>query len=328
MVEGTDTKAASESGRKRAVLILENGLIAFNIFGGAINLIICGIVAYKKQKPTYRWLFIFEAALLFYAACILISHHYLDGLHRDLPAVWSVIANYAFLFMFLVWNRFLLVRKEVSERTGRETALLVMALVCAVLWTMDSIFFTDAFFVQNLAGNSISTLAGLAFMLMVIVCYVIDLKHESNRMIWVITITLIVYIIYIQYIDVSTGTEWFDAGILQVITVHSCLASCAVISLMVLIFALLNVAKEISIDEDERMIVSAEQLKNEYGISRRELDVLNLIYRGATNQEIAEELFISENTVKKHVNNIFKKLSVSTRVDLMSTYKITFTSKN
>ena len=97
---------------------------------------------------------------------------------------------------------------------------------------------------------------------------------------------------------------------------------------MVLIFALLNVAKEISIDEDERMIVSAEQLKNEYGISRRELDVLNLIYRGATNQEIAEELFISENTVKKHVNNIFKKLSVSTRVDLMSTYKITFTSKN
>ena len=48
-------------------------------------------------------------------------------------------------------------------------------------------------------------------------------------------------------------------------------------------------------------------------LSQRELQVLRLIAAGKTNRAIAEELFISEKTVARHVSNIFDKLGVSTR---------------
>jgi len=49
------------------------------------------------------------------------------------------------------------------------------------------------------------------------------------------------------------------------------------------------------------------------GISERELEVLVLIVKGASNQEIADQLFLSVSTVKSHISNIFIKLEVSRR---------------
>ncbi|MFJ2028525.1 response regulator [Streptosporangium sp. NPDC087985] len=48
-------------------------------------------------------------------------------------------------------------------------------------------------------------------------------------------------------------------------------------------------------------------------LSRRELEVLGLIARGATNRKIAAELFITEATVKTHLLHIFAKLEVNDR---------------
>jgi DNA-binding NarL/FixJ family response regulator len=48
-------------------------------------------------------------------------------------------------------------------------------------------------------------------------------------------------------------------------------------------------------------------------LSGREVEVLRLLAAGKTNRSIAQELFISEKTVARHVSNIFDKLRVSTR---------------
>lgn len=48
-------------------------------------------------------------------------------------------------------------------------------------------------------------------------------------------------------------------------------------------------------------------------VSDREFDVLQLIYDGNTNQQIAEKLFVSINTVKKHINNAYLKLDAASR---------------
>ena len=51
----------------------------------------------------------------------------------------------------------------------------------------------------------------------------------------------------------------------------------------------------------------------ELGITRREHEILELIAHGLSNREIADKLFVSENTVKTHSSRLFEKLSAKRR---------------
>ncbi|RCG27339.1 DNA-binding response regulator [Sphaerisporangium album] len=50
------------------------------------------------------------------------------------------------------------------------------------------------------------------------------------------------------------------------------------------------------------------------GLSKREAEVMELIATGHSNGEIAQRLFLSEKTVKNHVNRIYSKLGADSRV--------------
>lgn len=50
-----------------------------------------------------------------------------------------------------------------------------------------------------------------------------------------------------------------------------------------------------------------------HALSERELEVAWLLYRGYTNRQIGEELYIAETTVKKHVSHIYQKMDVQSR---------------
>ena len=50
-----------------------------------------------------------------------------------------------------------------------------------------------------------------------------------------------------------------------------------------------------------------------HGLSERELQVLRLVAAGKSNHAIAVELFLSDHTVRRHLQNIFRKLGVSSR---------------
>lgn len=53
-----------------------------------------------------------------------------------------------------------------------------------------------------------------------------------------------------------------------------------------------------------------------YGLTPRELEVVNSIVEGCSNKDIAKQFTISEETVKRHLSNIFDKTGVSTRLEL------------
>jgi len=65
--------------------------------------------------------------------------------------------------------------------------------------------------------------------------------------------------------------------------------------------------------EDQTFLNDFAQ-KNE--VSQRELEVIKLLLQGKTNKEIQDILFISFNTVKNHIYNIYQKLGVNSRGQL------------
>jgi two-component system, NarL family, response regulator LiaR len=64
-----------------------------------------------------------------------------------------------------------------------------------------------------------------------------------------------------------------------------------------------------------------EATLNELGLSRRELEVLELMATGLSNQEIAAKLFVSLNTIKTHTSKVFEKLDVKRRTQAVEKAK-------
>ena len=72
------------------------------------------------------------------------------------------------------------------------------------------------------------------------------------------------------------------------------------------------IVKEVPVPAIQPFTVNEQRLKD-LGITRRELEILELIAQGMSNREIADKLFVSENTVKTHSSRLFDKLGARRR---------------
>ena len=72
------------------------------------------------------------------------------------------------------------------------------------------------------------------------------------------------------------------------------------------------VVKEVPVPAGEPFVLD-EKKREGLGVTRRELEILELISQGLSNREIAGKLFVSENTVKTHSSRVFYKLGAKRR---------------
>jgi len=72
------------------------------------------------------------------------------------------------------------------------------------------------------------------------------------------------------------------------------------------------------VTNQEILTTALNKTKKIYSISKREMDVFELIVQGLSNKEISDKLFISEHTVKNHITRIFQKLMVNDRLQAMA----------
>jgi DNA-binding NarL/FixJ family response regulator len=83
---------------------------------------------------------------------------------------------------------------------------------------------------------------------------------------------------------------------------------------------LINAKKPHAVAVSSNLQMNGEAVKK-IGISPREYEVLELIAYGHSNQEIADKLFVSLNTVKTHSTNLFSKLDVKRRTQAVQKAK-------
>ena len=76
---------------------------------------------------------------------------------------------------------------------------------------------------------------------------------------------------------------------------------------------------EAAVGDIPAMLKRFEHARNEalkFGLTRRELEVVRGVVTGESNHEIAARLRIADNTVKRHMANVFNKVGASSRVEL------------
>lgn len=96
--------------------------------------------------------------------------------------------------------------------------------------------------------------------------------------------------------------------------------------IVAILFTALGIWAGLKLTRKKIVLVGPQFILNEpellrLGISKRELEVLESISRGLSNQQIADKLFVSLNTIKTHSSNLFLKLEVSRRTQAVQRAK-------
>lgn len=80
------------------------------------------------------------------------------------------------------------------------------------------------------------------------------------------------------------------------------------------------IEKEVYINNNNAFILNEGEVAR-LGLSKRELEVLQLMAEGFSNREIAERLFVSLNTIKTHTSKLFEKMDVKRRTQAIEKAK-------
>jgi len=144
------------------------------------------------------------------------------------------------------------------------------------------------------------------------------IKHKHSILYGVSLAALLFLLKWLElrFVIFDHGLEVYIAAIAILFTV---LGIWLAIKLMKPKIKTVLVEKEVYISNSP-FILNEKQLTS-LGISKRELDVLQLMAQGFSNGEIAEQLFVSLNTVKTHSSNLFLKLDVKRRTQAIEKAK-------
>ncbi|MCK4837053.1 MAG: hypothetical protein KAT17_10455, partial [Candidatus Aminicenantes bacterium] len=90
---------------------------------------------------------------------------------------------------------------------------------------------------------------------------------------------------------------------------------------VIILISILHLLRMRHITEKLKSEAVVERFFNKKGISSREREIILLILKGMSNKQIEDELYISLGTVKNHAFNIYKKLQINSRVQLVTLFK-------
>ncbi len=217
-----------------------------------------------------------------------------------------------------------------------------------VIWIFSAAHIWDVdFIIVNLSSRMLFVMLDILFCLLsmlVVVIYVIRGQMQvesrlSSSYIFAVSMALMVYAIwqFMHYIELFSGLS--APGVWQPNPLNATAFFLFFTNLITLIYVYHNdfASLFLSVKEEVQPVLPGVELPaaekdieagvteqppladiaNERSLTPREIEVMEYVFKGFNNAEIADELYISQNTVKHHVYNLFKKLEVSNRVELI-----------
>lgn len=302
--------------------------IAVIVLGG-VTLPLTLILQLKEKDKYHRALTLFVGAIFIYMITDFVTYYFIgETVSADVKFAMITISDIFFCALTLAWM-YLIQIFIGAENVLKTRYLVLLTVVYAVISQGLSISlgryssYSMYLEVEEGLGSVVLQWSNVIYVVAVIlVClwsafYVGKTTHERKAQ-WLKLLLILSLMIYMLYVAVWDYMTW--------VRPEEKLINIYALDPMLLLYAFLSAAVIFYFYKKDPLKISGEQVAPEdavkavvkrYGLSDREAEVLELLNMGQSNMQIAAELSISENTVKRHVNNIFKKTETQSRHEVI-----------
>ena len=231
----------------------------------------------------------------------------------------------------LVFSWILLGRAIIyPESTFRKPGVVVSLSVVYVLgWLLVYLHFTDAdYYISTSFGKNLSAFLDLLFFCGILSYILFNLiKQIKSEFLYInkiylaaISAMLLIYMGWFYINDLTLIYVSYGAEIWDIYPYDP----------VILFYVLMNIATMVyyykrngalSLGEKSDGEIQMGEAAVKYDLTKREAEIIYLVYMGLSNPEISERLYISTFTVKRHLQNIFKKMNIKHRSELIHLIK-------
>ena len=303
--------------------------IAVIILGG-ITLPLTFILQLKERDKYHRALMLFVGSIFIYMITDFVTYYFIgETVSEDVKFAMITISDIFFCALTLAWMYLIQVMIG-AEHIIRLKYLSILTVTYALLSQILSVSlgryssYSMYLEVEEGLGSVVLQWLNVIYVVAVIIVCLLSALHvgkttaskKSQAIKLLMILSLMIYMLYVAVWDYVT---WFrpEEKLINIYALDPMLILYAMLSAAVMFYFYkrdpLNLSNTLVATEDALNVVI-----NRYGLTEREADVLRHINMGKGNLQIAADLSISENTVKRHVNNIFKKTETQSRHEIIA----------
>lgn len=297
----------------------------------SIILLAIYIVTYKKENPWLIWLFISVAVTNVGYFSISVS-----------PNVQSALISNCVVYLgsvFISLFMFLIIATMCKLKIPKKLLAVLFSIGAIVFLISTSAWYSDIYYVDvaiekvNQATVLVKTYGVLhpvyktyviLYLVAMIGTLVYSFVRKANRNTYVS--------LYLSFLVAINIGIWLVESILK--SRFEFLSASYVITeiLLLMLFSIIKgfAEKEESVTENKKEVEyfeneDAKAIAKDFSgtelLSKREKEVMELLIKGKKRKEIAEELFVTESTIKKHSSSIYRKLDVGNKKELLEKVK-------
>lgn len=300
--------------------------IAVIILGG-VTFTLALILRGKERDRRHDAICFFTGTIFVYMLTDFIVYYCLGERIFD-RAMFAMITISDTLFCVLVaaWVRLITVLVGVEETIKSRWIVMVSAgylIFSQILSVSVGRYDSHMLQIRDGVGKTILQMIDTAYVVLVILIGILCIRSlwkrfpggRERKVRLILILSLIGYMVWVACWDYTVWYKMED----RLIDVYAS-------DPLILFYALLNLFFIYSFRKKDPLGLWGNQFTPEdavgiiaerYGLSGRERQVLELLNRGKSNRQIAGELSISENTVKRHINSIFKKTKTQSRYEIV-----------
>lgn len=301
--------------------------IAVIILGGA-SLTLTIILNTKEKTKLNKAILLFISSIFFYMITDFITYYFLgEPAFQQLIFILITLSDTLFCVLITSWVYGIMIFAGIEEAISSKWLVTISAVYLIgsqILSVYLGRYGSYTIQVDDGIWNIVLQLLNGGYDLGIIVigirCIFLICKKYENRagrnINLLMVLLLIGYMGWIAYWDYST---WFktDANLLEIYAMDPLILLYAILNIFLIYYFYKNdPLKIVKAPASPEAAVSI--IAGQYKLSEREKEVLMLVNRGMSNKQIATELFISENTVKRHMSSILRKTGTQSRHEIIN----------